>query len=347
MPRTHRQPPSRPAPDRRPLIFGGLVIVCVLIVVGYVVRAISTRPAPVPAADTPADPAVLAGVVSQPHLVFLHSPGGDTYRQVAVVPLNAIDGQRYLTPLMCQRVYMVATDGLCMGIGQTANGFDGKFQPGPAFQQPGVPTRTRLAPAGNLGTMTWFVAGHSYADATFSTQTLLVDPRSGATVADLEQFAIIKDGAPFRAVDFNFWGVTFTRDGSHFYATLASGGRTYLIRGDLAQRQATVLQDNVECPSLSPDNTRIVFKKRIDPERSGDWRLAVLDLATMTERMVPGENHNVDDQAEWLDDNDILYSLQDEGPPATIAQNVWLATLDGSAPPRILLKGAMSPAVIH
>jgi len=67
----------------------------------------------------------------------------------------------------------------------------------------------------------------------------------------------------------------------------------------------------------------------------------------MQESPVPGENHSVDDQAEWLDSNHILYALQDEGPPATIAQDIWVASVDGSDAPRKLLKGAMSPAVVR
>jgi hypothetical protein len=339
--------PITPAPDRRPLIFAALVGICLVAVIGYTLRAMTLKPTPPPAADTPADATVLASVVSRPHLVFLHSPGGDTYRQVAIVPLDAIDGQRYLTPLICQRVSMNTSNGLCMGAAQSANTFDARFQLGPSFQQPGLPTRSRVAPTGDLGTMTWFVAGHSYADASFSTQTVLVDPRTGSTVADLEQFTILKDDVPFRAVDFNFWGVTFARDAKRFYATLASGGKTYLIEGDVAARQARVLRENVECPSLSPDNTRLVFKKRVDPESASAWRLAVLDLRSMTESMVPGENHSVDDQAEWLDDNHVLYALQDEGPPATIAQDIWVASLDGSEMPHRLLKGALSPVVVR
>lgn len=332
----------------RQVVFAGLVGVCALLAVGYAAKAFMQRtPSVPPAADAPADPSALARVTSQAHLVFLHSPGGDTYRQVAVMPLDALDGQRYLTPLMCQRVYMAAADGLCMGLGQTATTFNARFENTGNLAQPGIPTRARISPTGDLGSMTWFVAGHSYADAAFSTQTVLVDPHSAQTVADLEQFTILKDGAPIHAVDFNFWGVTFTRDASRFYATLATAGKTYLIEGNVAERQAQVLRENVECPSLSPDNTRLVFKKRVDPNSPREWRLAVLDLATMEETPVPGENHSVDDQAEWLDDNHILYALQDEGPPATIAQNIWEATLEGIEPPHILLRGAMSPAVVR
>jgi hypothetical protein len=327
----------------RALLFGALVAVCLLVGVGYTVRARLLSSAPPPAADAPADPQVLAGIMARPHLLFLHAPQGDAYRQVALVPLDQLDGPRYLTPLQCQRVYMASGRGLCMGSGQTATVFDSQFRTGPSLAQPGTPTRTRVAADGSIGTMTWFVAGHSYADSTFSTQTLLVDPSSAATVADLEQFSITRDGAPFRAVDFNFWGVTFAHDPNTFYATLASGGTTYLIQGDAAQRSARVLRDNVECPSLSPDGTRLAFKKRVDPNSPREWRLAILDLATMEETPVPGESHSVDDQVEWLDNSHVLYALQE---PDTIRQNIWLASLDGSGdPPRQILQGAMSPSV--
>ncbi|GGO28545.1 TolB-like translocation protein [Microbispora bryophytorum] len=56
----------------------------------------------------------------------------------------------------------------------------------------------------------------------------------------------------------------------------------------------------MECPSLSPDGTRIAFKKRAAglPE-DAPWRLYVLDLRTMRETPV-AERRGVDDQAVWL-----------------------------------------------
>src|SRR5690242_7373723 len=85
----------------RVLIFVGVCLVC-LIVVGVAAinanRRINAGPTQ-PSADAPASPDVLASVASRPHLVFLHSPSGDQYRQVAIVPLDAPDGPRYLTPL--------------------------------------------------------------------------------------------------------------------------------------------------------------------------------------------------------------------------------------------------------
>jgi hypothetical protein len=46
----------------------------------------------------------------------------------------------------------------------------------------------------------------------------------------------------------------------------------------------------------------------------------------------------VDDQAEWLDDDTILYGLEGD---------VWAVQADGAGAPRRLLQNALSPAVIH
>ncbi len=45
-----------------------------------------------------------------------------------------------------------------------------------------------------------------------------------------------------------------------------------------------VLRTGVECPSLSPDGTRLAFKKRI--AEPSEWRLAVLDLATLQDTLL-------------------------------------------------------------
>src|SRR5262249_19851625 len=152
----------------------------------------------------------------------------------------------------------------------------------------------------------------------FSTKTILVDMASGDVLADLEQFTTWRDGRRFGAADFNFWGVTFARDSNVFYATLRTVGdvalpsgqttrraQTFLVRGDLGLRKLTVLQENVECPSLSPDNHLIAYKKNVG---EGEWRLHVLDLATMTSRPIAAEARSIDDQIEWLDDSHVLYS---------------------------------------
>jgi hypothetical protein len=225
-----------------------------------------------------------------------------------------------------------------------AYSFDNQFRVGTTYDEPGTPIRVRLSGDGRLGAMTVFVAGHSYADASFSTVTDLVDVGAGRSIADLEKFNIERGGAPFRSVDFNFWGVTFARDGDRFYATLGTGGSTYLIDGSVSTREARVIAENVECSSLSPDNTRLVFKKPTGGSNARVWELTVLDLTSMTESPVPGETRSIDDQIEWLDDNHILYAAQEEG---SIAVDIWVASLDGAETPRIFVPQALSPAVVR
>ncbi len=108
-----------------------------------------------------------------------------------------------------------------------------------------------------------------------------------------------KDGEPLDAVDFNFWGVTFAKDSNRFYATLRTDGHYYLVEGDLRERSMRVLRDRVECPSLSPDGTRIAYKSRIGNQNR--WHLKVLDLDTLRAHSV-GERRPIDDQVEWLND---------------------------------------------
>src|SRR5687767_4134689 len=96
-------------------------------------------------------------------------------------------------------------------------------------------------------------------------------------------------------------------------------------------------------PSLSPDETRVAFKKRVDGgSGSIQWRPHVLDLATLVETSL-AETRNVDDQIEWLDDGRVLYGLPDEAPGAI--SNVWALPADGSGAPRLFLAQASSPAV--
>jgi hypothetical protein len=341
----------------RVVVFALLCVVCLAAAGGYaVLAALRAQPAASSARAAPAgDPQALATVSGQPHLVFLSTAVGDTYGKVALAPLAAPDGPRYATPLQCERVYSVAGTGLCQGnnvVGgfissYSAYTFDDTYQPLYTFNQAGIPSRVRLSPDGGRGAMTVFVTGHSYAATGFSTQTVLVDARSGAVLGDLERFAVMRDGAPFQAADFNFWGVTFARDGSRFYATLGTSGKTYLLEGDMDAHTARVVREGVECPSLSPDGTRLAFKKQVGSSGRIAWQLTLLDLATMTETPL-AETRSVDDQVEWLDDGHVVYAVaEDGGPPRTTATSIWVLPVDSSAPPRVLVPQGYSPAVVR
>jgi len=169
-------------------------------------------------------------------------------------------------------------------------------------------------------------------------------------VPNLEQFSVTRDGAEFKSKDFNFWGVTFAQDENRFYATLWTAGNTYLVQADLARRTAQVVHDNVECPALSPDNTRVAFKRRrVGGLLQGGritWHLTVLDLKTGVETPL-GENRSVDDQVEWLDNDHILYALSESEKGSSASTDVWVLPATANGTPQILLKGGFSPSVVR
>jgi Tol biopolymer transport system component len=117
-------------------------------------------------------------------------------------------------------------------------------------------------------------------------------------------------------------------------------GTTYLVEGRMTDRTMRTVRKNVECPSISPDGTRLVFKKATgDPSRP--WRLHTLDLRTMRETPL-AEPNSVDDQAAWLDDQTVMYGRVDGG-----TTDVWEVPADGTGTPRVLIRNAFSPTVIH
>ena len=129
----------------------------------------------------------------------------------------------------------------------------------------GVPSRTRVSADGRYGATTTFVTGDSYAKpGEFSTRTLIIDMRRGESIADLETFTVSRDGSR-RAMP-----PTCSSGASRSRATATAStrrwrpaGKTYLIAGQVSTRTARVIHDNVECPSLSPDGTRIGYKKLV------------------------------------------------------------------------------------
>jgi hypothetical protein len=268
----------------------------------------------------------------------------DPKGQVAVAPLGATAGKATFEPMSCDRVYFSAGAGLCVARGKgltagyAAKVFGSDLGVRHQLALEGIPSRARVSSDGRYGTVTMFVAGHSYAAAgSFSTATTLIDMARGVKVADLEDFTVSRNGRQVTAVDVNYWGVTFDpRDSDHFYATLATGGKTYLIEGSVSGRVAHVIHENVECPSISPDGTRIAYKRRTG-SKDVPWHLTVLDLSTMRETPL-AESHSIDDQAEWLDDGHVLYGRDGQ---------VWSVPADGSGRPQRFIAAADSPAVVR
>jgi len=323
---------------RRPLVFAAVIALLVGVAGAYVaVAALRDEPGGGGSGN-------VASFKERDHVVFQNvggSAGSKAYARVALAAVDEPGERRVTTDLLCERVYFAAGRGLCLvsrqgalqaGYDVTITGAD--FERSHKLRLTGIPSRARISPDGRYGATTGFVAGHSYASDNFSTQTVLIDMDRGKVIDDLEKdFTVTRDGKRIKDIDFNFWGVTFAKESGRFYATLRTGDDTFLLEGDMRTRQARVLHKNVECPSLSPDNTRIAYKKWL-----GDrWHLYVLDLATMKETPL-AEERPVDDQVEWLDDKTVLYGL---------SPDVWAVPADGGGAPRRFLSRALSPAVVR
>jgi hypothetical protein len=282
---------------------------------------------------------------TRPYVAFQHISGDDLAELLTLAPLANPHARRTFLPLRCQRLDIAGGRGLCLLLTRAKLhitfltrilGVD--FKATHTLTLGGLPSRARVSPDGRYGAITAFVSGHSYAvNGQFSTSTNLIQMANGRVLANLEKFSISKDGKPFHKTDFNFWGVTFPHNSNRFYATLASGNKTYLIKGNIETRQAYVLRENVECPSLSPDDTHIAFKKRVHSSKHGLWRLTVLNLRTMTETPL-AQTESVDDQAEWLDNHHLLYGFSGD---------IWVVPADGSGQPRVFIPNALSPSVVR
>jgi hypothetical protein len=324
----------------RRALFALLVVGCVAAIAVTVVSAARDADP----ADVSADAAreLLTGKRDGARPIVVRDLRDGAHGRIAVAALDG-SARPAPAPLRCDRVHFEHGVGVCLAPGGGfASGYRARvFGPDLRVRHElaleGIPSRARVSPDGRYGAVTLFVSGHAYAEAgDFSTQTTLIDLARGTKVADLEQFTITDGDRQITAVDMNFWGVTFAADSDRFYATLATGGKTYLIEGSIGKQAAHVIHENVECPSLSPDGTRVAYKKRVDSD-AGLWRLTVLDLDTMRETPL-AETRSVDDQAEWLDDDRVLYSID---------RDVLVVPADGSGKPRRMIGAADSPAVVR
>ena len=94
-----------------------------------------------------------------------------------------------------------------------------------------------------------------------------------------------------------------------------------------------MIHDNVECPSLSPDGTRIGYKKLVG--KDGKWRFHVLDLAT-------GADVRWRRCARWTTSSS-GWTTEPALPPG----RRHLLPADGSGVARRFLAHADSPAVVR
>jgi hypothetical protein len=317
------------------LAFVALVVASLAVAGGYVGWTLATTST---ASDGTA--AGTAAVVQARAVAFQNLADDGHYGRVALVGPEGAPA-RTTSSLACDRVHFAAGTGLCLVRRRWSLAprievkiFDPAFHVRKTLVVGGLASRTRVSPDGRYGSVTAFELGHSYAElGAFSTRATLIDLRAGRSLGDLEDFEVTKDGRPFSSIDFNFWGVTFARNSNVFYATLATRGTIYLVVGNVRKRTLRVLNETVECPSLSPDGERIAFKQR--RTYGVGWRLHVLDLGTGRMTRL-AERRSVDDQVEWLDNRTILYGLNND---------VWRVPADGRGRPQVFIEDARSPAV--
>ena len=332
-----------------------VIVVCVVVLGGAVAYGLVAFSAYKRAQNAPSN--VSATHASDPaqaatgsRIVFRDTAPGQDYGHVASVPLSNPGGTRTVTPLVCDRVYETDAYASCLQTNAavvttySATLFNDKGGVVKKWGLPGLPSRTRISHDDKLMAFTSFVTGSAYATVGFSTATDIYSIATGHDYGNIEQFTLYIDGKVNGNSDRNIWGVTFVPgDDNTFYATAATAGHTYLVRGSLSARTLTEVHETAECPSVSPDGTRVAFKVNISKTSTAFWNIGVMDLKTGKVTMLP-DKRDVDDQVEWLDDSTILYGLPHAGSAGDY--DVWSEAADGTAQPKMLIRHAWSPSVI-
>jgi hypothetical protein len=275
--------------------------------------------------------------------ILVRSTAEDSFGHLAVID----NGTRRTAKVSCNRVYAAAGTAICLRPDGPLATYQvailGRhLEERDTYPMVGVPNRARVDAGGRRVTWTAFVTGDSYNGGQFSTRVGVLDTATGDLVADtLEEYTLTRDGRAYQAADVNYWGVTFGPDDSTFYATLSTAGHRYLVQGDFRRHTARTLAENVECPSLSPDGTRIAFKQAVGADPAKGWRPAVLDLATLRATVL-AETRSVDDQIAWLDEHTVMYALHRDADRA----DVWSLPADGTGAPTLLIPDAESPSLL-
>jgi hypothetical protein len=303
-----------------------------------------------------------AKAVGRDTVLFRATALDRNFGRLALVPSGDPHGPRSLSRLTCDRADFAGGRGLCVSKAKGLFGstqalvFDDEFRTLHSIEVTGIPSLARVSPDGRYGAVTNFVGDGGDDSSGFSPQTDLIDMQAGTVLFDLEKLRVRYNGETFAGADFSFRCVTFAADSQHFYATLGTGGRTYLIEANVTTRQASVLRPDVDCPSLSPDGKHIALKAR-DPGPVVRWRLSVLDLSTLVDHPV-AETRDVDDQVAWLDNNTLMYGVPTSSTggaavsavtpevPITstgsVRTDTWAVPANGKGTPALLIPGAWS-----
>lgn len=264
---------------------------------------------------------------------------------IAISDSNNVSNSNYL-PFYCNRVHANKNHGICLqqkqGLTMTTDVLVFEIEGNTRLigSTDGIPNRARMSPDGKYAAYTSFVTGDSYNDAGFSTRSYIVDIEKNVIGDNLERYTLIHNNKHIDPIDKNYWGITFFNDSNSFLVTVMYSGVPYLAKGTLDEKKIEIITDRIECPSLSPDNKKIVFKERISKT---EWRIIVMVLSNLT-RISTSELENVDDQVEWYDNDNLVYSKINY---ETQKINLMKASANGDGKPELLIEHGMSPSMIQ
>ncbi len=346
--------------EMKQLFIHSVIFLNARLLAAFVLFAAHTVQAQVPALKD------LSPVLKQSNTALVRSTLPSDDSRVDVVTFDAVTKAiktRTATIMHCERVHMGGASIFCFGMPKglngvpdqtpdthkqyqilnyalkprTQNNFDGSF----------LVSRARMSSDGLFAASTVFTKGDSYMPgmtAQISTRAHIYSVASKTPVPDLERWAIFNKGQPLMPMGLNVWGVTFDpKNSALFYATVMAQNNIYLVKGNVNSRNMEVIAADIECPSFSPDGTRLAFKQR---KTLGGWNAAVYTIQTgkITVFEAP---YSVDDQIEWLDNQTLVFEKKTITAASATVDLMVRDAQNPTLPARLWLANAGSPTFVR